>query len=136
MAIKIGITGTRSGMTEHQFSQLRAFLSQYPAGTEFHHGDCVGVDVEAATLAETLGFHVVSHPGPGGHLQAGHKSHEVRESQTHFKRNRNIVDSTEVLVVIPFQAEWQPNGGTWYTHDYAVKKEKPVIIMFPVKEEK
>jgi len=133
--MKIGITGTRSGMTEHQFSQLKEILSRYPAGTEFHHGDCVGVDVEAAVLAESMGFHVISHPGPGGPLQAGHNSHEIREPHTHFKRNRSIVDDTELLIVVPFQTEWQSKGGTWYTHDYAVKKEKSVIIVFPLKEE-
>jgi hypothetical protein len=48
---------------------------------------------------------------------------------THFARNRNIVDASDILIVIPYQDEWQPSGGTWYTHDYAVKKGVLVVII-------
>lgn len=129
--MKVGITGTREGMNEHQFAQVQEFLSQFPAGTEFHHGDCVGVDVEAAMVARELGYRIIAHPGPAGDLQAGHDSDEIREHLTHFKRNRNIVDETDMLMVVPLQNKHQSFGGTWYTHDYAVKKNKPVTIFYP-----
>jgi hypothetical protein len=41
------------------------------------------------------------------------------------------VDATEVLIVVPLQTEWQPKGGTWYTHDYAQKTGKPVEVFYP-----
>jgi hypothetical protein len=58
--MKIGVTGTRSGMNETQFAAMQEYLSQFvPADTELHHGDCVGVDVEVAILAQSLGMRVV-----------------------------------------------------------------------------
>jgi hypothetical protein len=36
-----------------------------------------------------------------------------------------------VLLVIPFQNEHQNNGGTWYTHDYAVKQLCPTVTFYP-----
>jgi len=128
--MKIGITGTRKGMTEAQFGQVYEFLKQhYCEGAEFHHGDCVGVDVEAALLAKDLGYKVVGHPGPGADgLRAYFNSDHVMPAQSHFKRNRIIVDTCDCLLVVPLQPEWQSQGGTWYTHDYAKKKNKPLII--------
>lgn len=126
--MKIGITGTREGMNDYQFEQVKTFLSQFPAGTEFHHGDCIGVDVEAATVAHELGFRVIAHPGPGGVLRAMHGSDEIKEPMAYFRRNRNIVNETDTLIVVPLQDQHQTHGGTWYTHDYAVKKNKPVTV--------
>ncbi len=42
--MKIGITGTRSGMREAQREQFYLWLwENAPQIEEFHHGDCVGV---------------------------------------------------------------------------------------------
>ena len=130
--MKIGITGTRSGMSDHQKQVVARFLqNSWIEGAEFHHGDCVGVDVEAAEIAKSLGYTVIAHPGPGGELCAGHESDEVRPNYSHFKRNRNIVDETDFLIVVPMQNEWQSKGGTWYTHDYAFKHGKALVIFYP-----
>lgn len=136
--MRIGITGTREGMNAMQKQKVYDLLDQLncecrmrDVQPEFHHGDCVGVDVEAAEIAASLGYIVIAHPGPKGDLQAGHKSDEIRPNFTHFKRNRNIVDETDVLIVVPLQSEWQPKGGTWYTHDYAVKNGKSLMVFYP-----
>ncbi len=130
--MKIGVTGTREGMNETQFKELHEYLKQFdPATTELHHGDCVGVDVQVAELAMLLGFRVVCHPPESDHLRAFHKSHEFRQSFGYLKRDRNIVDETDLLLVVPLQDEWQPEGGTWYTHDYAKKKGKNLVVFFP-----
>lgn len=134
MVMKIGITGTREGMNENQACRVYKFLSQYPPGTEFHHGDCVGVDAQAAKLAKLLGFKIISHPGPDKDgLRAYFESDVILEPETHFKRNRNIVDTCDILLVVPLQNQWQPRGGTWYTHDYAIKQNKPIEIYLPLK---
>ena len=39
-----------------------------------------------------------------------------------------------MLIVVPLHNEPQRSGGTWYTHDYAVKLGKPRIIVYPDKE--
>ena len=130
--MKIGVTGTRSGMTEQQFSEISAFLTaQYCEGAELHHGDCVGVDVEVAVLARSIGYRIVCHPPVKDELRAHHDSDEFRTPLSYFARNRNIVNETDQLLVVPYQTTPQSNGGTWYTHDYAVKNKKPVIIVYP-----
>lgn len=131
--MKIGITGTRSGMTDEQCEMLANFLKQAGSG-EFHHGDCVGVDVEAATIAQDLGFKTINHPPTKTDLRAYHKSDEIREPKSYFARNRDIVNETECIIVIPFQTAHQSFGGTWYTHDYAIKQSKPVHVFYPVKK--
>jgi hypothetical protein len=130
--MKIGITGTREGMTDHQFEMVRQYLQgRFCEGAEFHHGDCVGVDAEAAVLAKDIGYKIISHPGPDNDgLRAYVPADESREPQSHFKRNRTIVDACDYLLVVPLQMEPQPRGGTWYTYDYAVKKNKPFMVFW------
>lgn len=130
--MKIGVTGTRHGLTEFQATEIADFLqNQYVAGAELHHGDCVGADVEVAEIAKHLGYKIVCHPPANKSLRGNFPSDETRTPLTYFERNRNIVDETECLIVAPYQKEWQPNGGTWYTHDYAKKKNKPLILCYP-----
>jgi hypothetical protein len=131
--MKIGITGTRMGMNESQFTLIEKFLQEnFSEGSEFHHGDCVGVDAEAALLAKDIGYKIVGHPGPNhDNLRAFVESDETKEPLSHFKRNRNIVDTCDILMVVPLQNEWQPKGGTWYTHDYAVKQSKALKLFLP-----
>lgn len=133
--MKLGVTGTREGMNDAQFQELYEYLQQFdPATTELHHGDCVGVDAEVAELAMQLGFRVVCHPPESDHLRAFHESHEFREPLGYLKRDRNIVDDTDMLLVIPLQDTWQPKGGTWYTHDYAQKRGKNLVVFFPKRQ--
>ena len=129
--MKIGITGTRNGCTEAQFNKLRSILDTYPNATEFHHGDCVGVDAESALLAKELGTKIVCHPPEKDDLRAYVPYDECREKFSYFKRNRNIVDSVNLLIVVPWQSEWSSNGGTWYTHDYARKHSVETLIIWP-----
>ena len=128
--MKIGVTGTREGANAYQLAELRTVLTELK-GTEFHHGDCKGVDVEAAAIAKELGYKIVCHPPKSSEQQGFFGGDEVREPLGYLQRDRNIVDATDVLLVVPLQNEWQPKGGTWYTHDYAVKKGKPVSIIYP-----
>lgn len=129
MVLKIGVTGTRSGMTKYQREQVEKFLSERTG--ELHHGDCHGVDVEAAIIAKKLGYRIVGHLPVKDDLRAFYESHEYREPLSYFARNRNIVNETDYLLVVPYQMEWQNNGGTWYTHDYAKKVGKPIIMFWP-----
>lgn len=133
--MKIGITGTRTGMNTTQFAALQTYLKQFdPATTELHHGDCVGADAEVAMLAKSLGMRVVCHPPEKDELRAFFESDESRKPLSYFARNRNIVDETDELIVVPYQDSHQPNGGTWYTHDYAKKKGKTPIVFYPKRD--
>jgi hypothetical protein len=130
--MKVGVTGTRSGMNDRQMLAVIEFLKTCGA-TELHHGDCVGVDVEVAEVATVLGIKTVCHPPSKDELRAYHKSTEIRTRLSYLARNRNIVDETDLLLVVPYQDTHQTSGGTWYTHDYAVKKEKPIKLFLPTK---
>lgn len=109
--MKVGVTGTRSGLTDYQRSSIESFLNQkYTPESEFHHGDCVGVDVECAEIAKNIGYRIVCHPPVKDDLRAFFESDISLEPKTYFQRNRNIVDSVDFLIVAPYQSEWQPNG--------------------------
>lgn len=123
-------------MTQHQMESVKCFL-QERCIEEFHHGDCVGVDYEAALIAEKLGIKTVCHP-PVNYVEVGqtdlrayHKSTVMLEEKTYFKRNRFLVDSVDFLMVVPWQSERQKTGGTWYTHDYGVKTKTKIKIFWP-----
>jgi hypothetical protein len=64
-------------------------------------------------------------------MRAFHDSDEVRAPLGYLARDRKIVESVELLLVVPKQKEWQSSGGTWYTHDYAKKKGVPIIMFWP-----
>ena len=128
--MKVGITGTREGATEYQLKELRSILAELK-GTEFHHGDCRGVDVQAAAIAQELGYKIICHPPVLKEEQGYFGGDEIREPAGYMKRDRTIVEETDVLLVCPKQMEWQQKGGTWYTHDYAVKLGKPLSIIWP-----
>jgi hypothetical protein len=130
MEMKVGVTGTRDGATEYQLRELRGVLSGLDSA-EFHHGDCKGVDEQAATIAKELGYKIVCHPPESDYLRAYVPADEMREPAGYLKRDRAIVDACDVLVVVPKQMEWQSKGGTWYTHDYAVKTNKKIILIWP-----
>lgn len=136
--MKIGITGTREGATDWQLSELYKTLDllNYECRIndikpEFHHGDCKGVDEQAATIAKELGYRIVCHPPESDHLRAFFPYDESREPAGYLQRDRAIVDACDVLLVCPLQMEWQPKGGTWYTHDYAKKIGKPFNVIWP-----
>ena len=122
----VGVTGTQSGMTPEQKEKFAQFLKWWTTDgaedtrltVDLIHGEAEGVDVEAAGIANDLGIRV-----------------STPETKTgHFARNREIVDRCDVLVVIPWEDEWQSEGGTWYTHDYAKKKGVHIVTIWPSAE--
>ena len=129
--MKIGVTGTREGSTDSQLQEVIDFMKSIPLPVELHHGDCLGVDVEVATVARELGWHIVCHPPENEYLRAFHDSDEFRLPAGYLMRDRAIVDECDFLMVVPLQNEWQKTGGTWYTHDYARKINKPYRVFWP-----
>mgnify|MGYP003632171682 CR=1 FL=1 len=129
--MKIGVTGTRSGMTRKQIEYATHLLTYYfEKGSEFHHGDCIGADVETAKIAKSLGYKIVCHPPIKHDLRAFYPADEMNEELPYLKRNRNIVQQSEVLLAIP-RYMTRSRGGTWYTHDYAVKNRTKVELILP-----
>ena len=129
--MRVGVTGTREGATDAQMVAVANTVKSLGIGHELHHGDCLGVDVEVAAIAKEHGWKIVCHPPVKTEMQGYFGGDETRDPKGYLERDRNIVDETELLLVVPLHTEWQPKGGTWYTHDYAVKQGKPVKIFWP-----
>lgn len=130
--MKIGVTGTRSGMNEQQKYDVTEWLiHNFKDGDELHHGDCIGVDTEVAWIAKRIGYKVWCHPPVETKLCGNAPSDVYHAPYSYFKRNRNIVDAVDYLMVVPYQDQRQDNGGTWYTYDYAVKKNKDLRVFYP-----
>lgn len=129
---KLGFSGTRSGMNN---KQLFVFWDEFAndAYSEFHHGDCVGADADAHKAFRLFApsTKIVIHPPVDEKLRAFCQGDLIRKPHTHFARNRNIVHESDEMIITPYQNEWQDRGGTWYTHDYALKQKKKVWIIWP-----
>jgi hypothetical protein len=126
--LKIGFSGTRYGMSP---AQAAAFFAALPEGmTEFHHGDCIGADANAAQLVQVYKRKcvIVKHPPKEKFMQANAPCDLEREPLPFHDRNRNIVAECDVLYAAPFGMEEEANGGTWGTIREARKLKKPHII--------
>ena len=131
--MKIGFTGTREGMTKRQKKELERLLVEFLRGgaSEFHHGDCVGADEEAHTIASALGYKVVVHPPERAILRAFCAGDVILPKKGYLQRNKDIVDSTDVLIAAPKSGTEVLRSGTWSTIRYARRKGKQVIVLEP-----
>ena len=132
----LGVTGTRFGMTHAQRLLVTFYIEKITEELyELHHGLCKGVDIQVRDIVREVcpSVNVFARPGPDGDGWRGDALaiETVLPGKGHFSRNRDIVDVCNLLLVIPKDNAWQRFGGTWYTHDYAVKKSKPVVVVWP-----
>ncbi len=129
--VKIGFTGTRDEITEWQRSALKDYLAGIKDPIESaHHGDCVGADTEFHNACEELGIDIVIHPPEKKDLRAFNTSDIILEEKSYFARNRNIVDECDVLLACS-KTDFETQGGTWYTINYAIRKKKMIVIFYP-----
>ena len=129
----VGVTATRKGITEPQSASLTRVLRvlQERDGAEsLHHGDCIGGDVQATTIARRLGYRVVSHPPTVPRLRAYCPADEVLPPLPYLERDRRIVDTVAVLVACPDGSE-RKRSGTWYTVRYARRRGVRTVIVWP-----
>jgi hypothetical protein len=133
VALKAGFTGTRRGMTLPQAKAFVRVVCALPGLAEFHHGDCVGADDEAAAAVHALGrVTIVAHPPTDEALRAfnAHAA-ETRPPRPYLERNRAIVDATDVLVATPAEAAERRRSGTWSTVRYARGLGRRVVLVLP-----
>lgn len=128
MITDIALTGTRHGMSTLQLDAVKLILSDYKnLGAEvFRHGDCPGADVEAAAIAQKLGYDIIIHPGPSG---VGSKANLRHSVLPFLERNRAMVNATQYLLVAPFKNLQIMRSGTWATFRYALKIGCPYTIL-------
>lgn len=127
--MKVGFTGTQIGVTQPQLEVLRDMLSLPRTGDQFHHGDCIGADADAAWVASSFGYWVVAHPPTDPIKRAFSKyNNEILPEYPYLTRNRHIVDACDQLIATPKQMFEELRSGTWATVRYAEGKIKVVII--------
>jgi len=136
-AMKIGFTGTRSGMTEEQIKVLIKVLLYAVEITEVHHGDCVGADAQFHDLIRKIDpgrlIKIVGHPASNfRHYQRANKEcDELREAKPSLIRNHDIVDECDDLIAAPKGTTEILRSGTWSTIRYAGKQKKEIFIVEP-----
>jgi hypothetical protein len=125
---RIGFTGTSRGMTEPQRKTVAELLEP---GAEFHHGDCVGADAQAAAIARSFGCKLHCHPPEKMQARAFVHSDVVAPPKPFLERNHDIVDASELMIATPNTVVEVLRSGTWATIRYARRKQTPLLIVWP-----
>lgn len=130
--MRVGFTGTQDGMTEAQDEALDAWLLSHDDIAWFHHGDCIGSDKQAHDAALGNGINIAIHPPSDSSKRAWCMgAREVRDPKPYLDRNHDIVDECDVLIATPKTFIEVLRSGTWATIRYALKRGKPVTIIWP-----
>lgn len=130
----VGITGSRDGCTNPQRHTLERALARLcrDHGTKvFHHGDCVGVDWQAAAMARSFGLHVIGHPPVNESLRSYFPSDEMREPAGYLERDRALSGEVDLLLGCPKTPWPQHRSGTWFTIKYAEQTGTKVAVILP-----
>lgn len=126
----VGITGTRNGLS---LEQERYALRDIPWSSidALHSGDCIGVDEQLHNIAISVSVRSIGHPPIKNDMRAFCEFHIENKPKGYFHRNRNIVNSSEIMYGFPPTEDDPGKGGTWYTINYSIKKGKKTIIVRP-----
>ncbi len=130
----VGFTGTQDGMTPAQLQEFERRVRELGRVDEFHHGDCIGADDEAANVvaAVTPKPRIVCHPPINESKRAFNKhSDEVLGAYEYLERNRDIVNAVTMLFVCPKEMQEIQRSGTWSTYRYARRRSKRIVVVFP-----
>lgn len=125
----IGFTGTHRGMTLAQQDRVFAHLQALQPAA-FHHGDCVGADVEAAAMAHVLGIPVVRHPPTDPKMWARSSWGTACPAASYGERNAAIVAACDLLIAAPAGPERQRGSGTWWTVRMARRAGKSIQVIW------
>lgn len=128
--MKVGFTGTREGMSQHQREQFALKIVEMNP-SEFHHGDCEGADAEAHDIVRLFlpDTKIVIHQPDKDYCRAFKQADEYRDPIGYLPRDRNIVNETEYLIGTPLKDENTTRSGTWYTIRYAWQRKKPNTVL-------
>jgi hypothetical protein len=146
----LGFTGTQVGLTQEQARRLAHVLQEVLTTHHeviFHHGDCIGADMQAHALFHDLAIDmqapsgIVIHPPDNREKRAfadrvRHGSYAripitLRAEFPYLTRNQHIVDETEMLVACPQGHAEALRSGTWATARAARKAGKRVYVVYP-----
>ena len=132
--IKIGFTGTQKGMTNQQKKMVTLFFDNLLKKYEVisaHHGDCIGADKQFHSFAKYYKIKTVTHPPLNSSKRAFCDADQEMPKDDYLVRNRNIVDSVDIMLATPKENDEVLRSGTWATIRYSRKKRKQLAIIFP-----
>lgn len=128
--MQVGFTGTQRGMTEAQWSTLWGLLVVRAPG-DFHEGDCIGADEQAAKGARLAGFRIIGHPPINSSKRAFFPTDEEWPPAEYLARNKTIVNRSQEMIATPGDFEEQLRSGTWSTIRYARRVGCPCHVILP-----
>lgn len=154
MAIVIGFTGPREGLTDEQRAALQLVLEtsmavhdiytvgETPEAPAFHHGDCVGADAQAHEIARAVGWVIIIHPPENDSQRAfcglmGEEVELMRKPLPYLERNKQIVEHSKLLIACPGTMEELLRSGTWSTVRYARDRRRQwrnqyrILVIWP-----
>lgn len=140
--MNIGFTGTKDGLTQAQHDALfRVFFEIFAAEQDLvcRHGDCIGADASFDALCATFNLPVVIHPGYNSfgdsptRAYCGKDRQNVRVLHTkpYLDRDDDIAAECGLLIACPKEKTEQLRSGTWATVRRAIKRKKPVVVVYP-----
>lgn len=117
---RVGFTGTQQGLTDAQELSLIKYLTGLLPFAEFHHGDCIGADAQAAEIVRGLpaDILIVAWPCNIEPKRAYFPSDVIHDVKPPLVRNHDIVDSVDRLIVCP-KGPKELRSGTWATYRYS-----------------
>jgi len=134
--IKIGFTGNRHGLTQHQKEQIILILDKYD-NIIVSHGDCVGSDTDFHNLCENyrkdninknIEIHIF--PPNVSTLRAFNKGDLIMDEKPYLERNENIVKYSSILIGCPVDKNKEElRSGTWSTIRKAKKHKLDIYIL-------
>lgn len=131
--MKVGFTGTQTGLTDEQIELIVEVLAALEELTEMHHGDCIGADAQFYTIVRTLrpNAKIYSHPPTKDDKRAFTESDIVYNPKPYLDRNKDIVEDADVMIACPKEQQEILRSGTWATARHSRKTGVPLVIIYP-----
>ena len=145
--IKYGFTGTRDGLNTAQRKSITNLLQKHidlDDIIEVHHGDCIGADKDFHDICTSLNkqgifdikqntpdvkqIKIIIHPPNIDTLRAFCKSDNITKPRDYLERNKDIINSTNVLIACPLNDMEIARSGTWMTVRYARRQNKKILL--------
>jgi hypothetical protein len=121
-------------MNRVQCQTFEEWLDAFEADIEeFHHGDCKGVDVQAAKIVQDrIGIDkIICHPPISNRHRAHFGGGTILKPRRYLTRDHDIVDAVGLLIAVTWEYTEQLRSGTWATVRYAHRMCTPVLRIDP-----
>ena len=137
--MRIGFTGTRTGMTVAQVvavvNRLQLIAALRHEVLIVHHGDCMGADEQFHKLvfSHLPDARIVLHPPTNNALRAFCSGGcTVLTPRGYLLRNKDIVHASDIVLAAPATQHEVLRSGTWATIRYARKYGKECVVFPPL----